>query len=798
MAIATLTIDLVAKLANIERDMGRAAHVAEVNAKKMQIAFASVDTAIRRVTAGIAGGLSFHAISGLAQSLAQAQQQADKLRNSLVYSAGSTAAAAKEIEYLREVTRSLGVDFVSASAAYAKFAAATKGTGITAAQTKDIFEGIAQASAKMGLSAEEAQGALRALSQMASKGTVASEELRGQLGERLPGAFKLAAQAIGVTEAELAKMLETGQVIASDFLPKFGAILKNEFGGAVNSLTLEINRINSAWDVWKQNFVNADGGGFRFITNGLNESSAAMRELGQEAGVVRKLLAAIGGFEFGMFGASTFDLVKAQDQEIKKLTEVKRLRKELDDQQKKYGSLPPITQRRLEGLIEEEKQIREQINRLAVRRGKETGLQIPDIKGEFLAQRAKLDDQLRAYMGDTSNAPKAAKIAAQVEKENAAFKAAVAGLTETDSRYIAALKAHNERVSAIKASGEPKASKAEANEGQRLIDQLQSRLMTVEKLTELEKLEAEIADGKYSKISSGEREVAESLASQIDMRDSISRQLDEEIAGVKLLTTEHDRQAARLKQLIEATPSAQNRNNMADEAMAESALLSGNIDQTTYDQIIENLRGVKNEGKDTFDSLKDAIDGWGKSSASAIVDFALTGKSAFSDMANSIIADMMRMVVQQNITAPLAKAVGEIDFGSMFSTNADGGVYSSPSLSAYSGGVYSSPQLFKFASGAGVFGEAGPEAIMPLKRGPDGKLGVSGSGSNVVVNLVESPGSGKGGSTSTSTGSNGEQIITVLVEKIKGDLIKDVGSGGSFASAMEGQYSLNRSAGAWR
>ena len=87
---------------------------------------------------------------------------------------------------------------------------------------------------------------------------------------------------------------------------------------------------------------------------------------------------------------------------------------------------------------------------------------------------------------------------------------------------------------------------------------------------------------------------------------------------------------------------------------------------------------------------------------------------------------------------------------------------------------------------------------MPLKRGPDGKLGVSGSGSNVVVNLVESPGSGKGGSTSTSTGSNGEQIITVLVEKIKGDLIKDVGSGGSFASAMEGQYSLNRSSGAWR
>lgn len=56
--------------------------------------------------------------------------------------------------------------------------------------------------------------------------------------------------------------------------------------------------------------------------------------------------------------------------------------------------------------------------------------------------------------------------------------------------------------------------------------------------------------------------------------------------------------------------------------------------------------------------------------------------------------------------------------------NALGGVYDSPSLSAYSNGVYSSPQLFAFAKGAGVFGEAGPEAIMPLTRAADGSLGV--------------------------------------------------------------------------
>lgn len=57
--------------------------------------------------------------------------------------------------------------------------------------------------------------------------------------------------------------------------------------------------------------------------------------------------------------------------------------------------------------------------------------------------------------------------------------------------------------------------------------------------------------------------------------------------------------------------------------------------------------------------------------------------------------------------------------------NAKGGVYNSPSLSAYSGQIVSKPTMFAFSSGAGIMGEAGPEAIIPLARGSDGKLGVA-------------------------------------------------------------------------
>ncbi|EKU4729628.1 phage tail tape measure protein [Citrobacter freundii] len=68
--------------------------------------------------------------------------------------------------------------------------------------------------------------------------------------------------------------------------------------------------------------------------------------------------------------------------------------------------------------------------------------------------------------------------------------------------------------------------------------------------------------------------------------------------------------------------------------------------------------------------------------------------------------------------------------------NAKGGAYASESLSAYSNSIVSTPTYFAFAKGAGLMGEAGPEAIMPLTRSADGSLG---------VRMVGSPGSTSGG-----------------------------------------------------
>jgi tape measure domain-containing protein len=165
---------------------------------------------------------------------------------------------AQEINYLRDVTKSLGLEFTSTAQAYMSFQAAAKGTSLEGQRAKTIFESVAKASAVMGLSAEQNSGVLLALQQMISKGTVQAEELRGQLGERLPGAFQIAAKAMGVTTAALGKMLEKGEVVANDFLPKFAAALNEHVGGAAekaaNRLDAATNRFMSAYERMKSEF----------------------------------------------------------------------------------------------------------------------------------------------------------------------------------------------------------------------------------------------------------------------------------------------------------------------------------------------------------------------------------------------------------------------------------------------------------------------------------------------------------------------------------------------------------------
>lgn len=164
--------------------------------------------------------------------------------------------------------------------------------------------------------------------------------------------------------------------------------------------------------------------------------------------------------------------------------------------------------------------------------------------------------------------------------------------------------------------------------------------------------------------------------------------------------------------------------------------------------------GLKQGWQDFSDSSGNAFAMMRNASANALnstssmfTDFLTTGRANFADFTKSILTDITKMIVQMTIFNALKSGLSGTWLGDAMgmAPNATGGVYTSPGLSAYSNSIVSSPTVFPFAKGGapniGLMGEAGSEAIMPLKRGPDGNLGVrayggsSAGGTAPVVNI---------------------------------------------------------------
>ena len=212
-----------------------------------------------------------------------ASLQMDRLVKSYTTIEGSTSGAVSQLDYIYEISNKLGLEFQSTAEAAKGFFAAGKGSALQK-DLNGIFEGVSQAGAALSLSTEQMDGVFLALGQMISKGKVQAEELRGQLGERLPGAFNLAAKAMGFTTAQLDDMLKKGQVTAEDMLPKLAAVLKDEFGPAaeqaVQGAQGAVNRLSTEWNLFKATVM--DNGpiitAINAITDAMGKANAAQRE----------------------------------------------------------------------------------------------------------------------------------------------------------------------------------------------------------------------------------------------------------------------------------------------------------------------------------------------------------------------------------------------------------------------------------------------------------------------------------------------------------------------------------------
>ena len=216
-----------------------------------------------------------------------------------------------------------------------------------------------------------------------------------------------------------------------------------------------------------------------------------------------------------------------------------------------------------------------------------------------------------------------------------------------------------------------------------------------------------------------------------------------------------------------------------NELKGDNVLDGGGIDEDTGNKQKSVLDGMKSavtdyqeKVNDVAGNIKNAMSNAFQGMEDALVNFVMTGKLAFGDLARSIIQDMARIVIQQTIMAPFTGWIGKL-LG-----NANGNAIVDGKVEKYAyGGIVKKPTVFPMANGMGLMGEAGPEAIMPLKRGANGKLGVQSSGGvgNITVNVDASGTNVEGDET------QGKQLGLLISAAVQTEIIQQQRPGGLLA-----------------
>jgi len=304
-----------AALAGVEAGLGGIGKEAGTATTKVDQLDTEVDS-LGNKSAGIdsvANAFKALAAAVVVKEFIEANVEMEKFERAMTLIKGSAAGAAVEFDYVRNLAQRLGLELFTTADAYVSLTAATKGTSLQGQATRDIFEAVSIAMSSLGKSSADTQGALLAISQIVSKGNVSMEELRGQLGERLPGAFQIAANAMGMSTQELDKFVSSGNLTAEVFLPKFAAEMKKTFGDVrdIEGYAASMNRLKNSID--EAYITIGKAGAFDFLTKGVEVATVAVTGLiasftawGQIIGVIA---AAIANADFSQIGQSISDIM---------------------------------------------------------------------------------------------------------------------------------------------------------------------------------------------------------------------------------------------------------------------------------------------------------------------------------------------------------------------------------------------------------------------------------------------------------------------------------------------------------
>jgi len=714
---------------------------------------------------------------------------------------------------------------------YTKLKASVVGAGLGTKETNKAFEAMSASILATGGNTEDVNSALRATAQVFSKGKVSAEELRQQIGERLPGAFTIFADSMGISTKQLDKLLEQGKVTLDDFVG-FTEELIRRYGTTAEELAKSPELAGARLQVALKKAEITFGGFFAKVGAGFQDYISGLINLAVENEDQLKNMMA----DFILFGQDLVNFFKEMGRVIGAVfgpifdavgAGIKFLRrefKELDAEGKFYreGGTP-------QQFAQAKAQIRDQVNKEIgvpsfnplVQMGAMSGsvggtterartryTELFDKRfgvGDYdESMKARRQEILNMFNFDTSklkfasglrsgDSPDGSQDGGGTVSKRLPASQRMVDLTkqlavrtgELGERELITLRYMIARQKVLDNNLLPATDKeVRLNKA---LEQFRGRIIALDekeasakdralaKLTKFEQLEANILAKQQG--LTGEQTKQQLLQATIN---SLTKQYAQDLLTAGLAPAEVTR---RIKELAQATVDLKDKSRGFKEQFAEGIKSMGDL-----------TGNLANVAVSAFTSMSDKLH-----------EFVVTGKASFSDFAQSLLSDLSRIFIR----FAMFKLIGSLipGLGPFLGLGAKGAVIGgrggppttmpdSVSLMAANGmafgknkivpyakgGIVGSPTLFKYASGGadrfGLMGEAGPEAIMPLRRGANGKLGVEASGSsmgNITVNVDAS------GSSVQGDAGQGSQLGQALGIAIQQELMKQQRPGGLLA-----------------
>lgn len=237
------------------QNLNRIGQSARQNSQRVKTAASDMESAmtrsLSRIGSAMVAAFGARELIQFGASAVRTNIEFKRMENVITGLTGSVSEAKEQLSFLSRETDRLGINFRQGVQAFIRFEAAAKGSTISQGGLRDIFVQTSEAARKFGLSTQEQERIFLAYEQMISKGVVSMEELRRQLGDALPGAFAIGARAMGLTTREFGKLVESGQLLSQEFVPKFAKQLSQDVTGAVDDLAVSFGRTQNAWDKFK-------------------------------------------------------------------------------------------------------------------------------------------------------------------------------------------------------------------------------------------------------------------------------------------------------------------------------------------------------------------------------------------------------------------------------------------------------------------------------------------------------------------------------------------------------------------